>query len=130
MYELDVAIKMALHYLEPDMERCLSLMDELNALAIQPLMLKKNPDIVTTLRKLRKYIGPKDQEEDDKTEETMGQIRSKANEIYEKFQDFFKPPSNVRFSDFFQELVDQFRNATQELEPKALGQLVIDPTLA
>ena len=31
---------------------------ELQQLAIQPLMLKKIPNIVMTLRKVRKYIGP------------------------------------------------------------------------
>ena len=31
-------------------------------LAIKPLMLKKQPDIVTTVRKMRKYIGPREPE--------------------------------------------------------------------
>ena len=33
---------------------------------ITPLMLKKQPDIVTTIRKLRKYIGPQTEPSDPK----------------------------------------------------------------
>ena len=38
-------------------DRCITLAGELQSLAIKPLMLKKQPDIVTTVRKMRKYIG-------------------------------------------------------------------------
>lgn len=58
IFELDIAVRMALHYQEPDMSRCLSLLEELQSLAIEPLMLKKHPDIIATLRKMRKYVGP------------------------------------------------------------------------
>ena len=57
--DLDIAIRSALHHEEPDMARSLILISELHSLAIQPLMLKKLPNIVMTLRKVRKYIGPK-----------------------------------------------------------------------
>ena len=57
--DLDIAIRSALHHEEPDMARSLVLISELHSLAIQPLMLKKLPNIVMTLRKVRKYIGPK-----------------------------------------------------------------------
>ena len=56
--DLDIAIRSALHHEEPDMTRSISLISELQQLAIQPLMLKKIPNIVMTLRKVRKYIGP------------------------------------------------------------------------
>ena len=38
--------------------RCIAALEELNELAIVPFMVKKQPDIVTTVRRLRKYIGP------------------------------------------------------------------------
>ena len=56
--DLDIAIRSALHHEEPDMDRSISLISELQSLAIQPLMLKKLPNIVMTLRKVRKYVGP------------------------------------------------------------------------
>ena len=64
--DLDIAIRSALHHEEPDMARSLILISELHSLAIQPLMLKKLPNIVMTLRKVRKYIGPKTQHPDPK----------------------------------------------------------------
>ena len=64
--DLDIAIRSALHHEEPDMARSLILISELHSLAIQPLMLKKLPNIVMTLRKVRKYIGPKIQQSDPK----------------------------------------------------------------
>ena len=60
--DIDIDIKMALHYQIPDMDRCITLAGELQSLAIKPLMLKKQPDIVTTVRKMRKYIGPREPE--------------------------------------------------------------------
>ena len=56
--DLDIAIRSALHHEEPAMPRSISLISELQQRAIQPLMLKKIPNIVMTLRKVRKYIGP------------------------------------------------------------------------
>ena len=48
------------------MPKCLELLDELYQMPITPLMLKKQPDIVTTIRKLRKYIGPQTEPSDPK----------------------------------------------------------------
>ena len=60
--EMDMALKMSVHYTSPDLERCLKLVDQTKEIAITPLMLKKNPAIVTTARKMRKYIGPMEPE--------------------------------------------------------------------
>ena len=64
--DLDIALKMALHHEKPDMQRCLTLGKELESLAIVPLMLKKQPEIVTTIRRMRKYVGPKNDQPDPK----------------------------------------------------------------
>ena len=58
MLEEDMALKMAVHYTNPELDRCLKLADEIKEMAITPLMLKKHPDIVTTVRKMRRYVGP------------------------------------------------------------------------
>ena len=79
LIDIDIAIRMALHHQEPDMERCLSLIEEFKKLAIQPLMLKKLPDVVSTVRKIRKYIGPKNPHADPK----VMQIKLNENDILE-----------------------------------------------
>ena len=90
-------------------------MEELGELAVVPLMLKKQPDIVTTirflvlllqqfslllnlcvsLRRLRKYIGPQsycnwpDVEARQKMEKAVKEIQAKADQIYNKFKSNF-----------------------------------------
>ena len=66
LIDLDIAIKTAVHYEHPNMPKCLDLLDELYQMPVTPLMLKKQPDIVTTIRKLRKYIGPQTEPSDPK----------------------------------------------------------------
>ena len=58
--DLDIALKMALHHEKPDLKRCLTISDEVQKLAIVPLMLKKHPEIVATIRRMRKYVGPRE----------------------------------------------------------------------
>ena len=58
LVDLDLAIRKSLHVEHPEMPKCLEALSELVSLPIAPLMLKKQPDIVTTIRKIRKYIGP------------------------------------------------------------------------
>ena len=50
MVDLDIAVKTSLHLERPMPEDCISALDELNELALAPLMLKKQPDVVTTIR--------------------------------------------------------------------------------
>ena len=72
------------------MKKCLEHLDELLTMPVAPLMFKKQPDIVTTIRKLRKYIGP----EDDPVDKAMAQewngaaqkIRVKSDTVFHKIQ--------------------------------------------
>ena len=48
--DLDIAVKTSLHLERPMPEDCITALDELNELALSPLMLKKQPDVVTTIR--------------------------------------------------------------------------------
>lgn len=50
LVDLDIAVKTSLHLERPAPDECISALDELNELALAPLMLKKQPDIVTTIR--------------------------------------------------------------------------------
>jgi len=58
LLEEEIALKMSCHYTNPELERCLKLADQIKEMAITPLMLKKHPDIVATVRKMRNYVGP------------------------------------------------------------------------
>ena len=50
LVDLDIAVKTALHLERPAPDRCISALEELSDLEVAPLMLKKQPDIVTTIR--------------------------------------------------------------------------------
>jgi len=132
--DLDIAIRSALHHEEPDMTRSLSLISELQQLAIQPLMLKKIPNIVMTLRKVRKYIGPvqphPDQTINEKRREEMQKIRLAAETAYKKIQSLFSAPPDVSFGKYFQKQVDEFQIATKDYEREEVFQLLVDPTTA
>ena len=84
LLDIDLDIKKALHFERPDMAKCLKALEELDSLALAPLMLKKQPDIVTTIRKIRKYVGPQMVMEaalaDDWTQKSK-KIRLKANQV-------------------------------------------------
>jgi len=131
--DLDIAIRSALRREEPDMARSLALISELHSLAIQPLMLKKLPNIVMTLRKVRKYIGPKTTQSDPKIHEKrledMQKIRLTSETTYKKFQSLFNVPPDVNFSKYFQKTVDEFQLATKDYDKEELFQLLVDPTL-
>lgn len=50
--ELDAQIRSSLSLAKADTRRCLQLMDDMLAVNIDPLMLKKHPNIVETVKKV------------------------------------------------------------------------------
>lgn len=85
LIDLDLTVKRALHFEHPDMGKCMDALDQLSSLDITALMLKKQPDIVTTIRKLRKYVGPHTSDDPKIGEEWMQdaqKIRLKANQVH------------------------------------------------
>lgn len=132
LVDLDIALKMSLHYLNPEMEKCLELLTELHTLAVTPLMLKKQPEVVTTIRKLRKYIGPQEPHPDQKVNDEwvtlVEKIRLKANAVFSHFQSGFAVPEGINFGTHFDDKVNEFREATKELDRDAVLHMVADPT--
>lgn len=129
MLEEDMALKMSVHYTNPELERCLKLADQIKEMAITPLMLKKHPDIVTTVRKMRKYVGPKEPEPGHEVTSAMiEKVRDKANELYTHFAGLFDV-SVSEFARFFESTVTEFRDATKEMDKDALLELIVDPTI-
>jgi len=135
LVDLDIAVKTALHLERPAPDRCITALDELNELAVAPLMLKKQPDIVTTIRRLRKYIGPQsycnwpDKEARDKMERAVTTIQAKADQIYNKFKSYFAfQEGGKTFWEMFEEEVTEFRNKTTGMEESKILSLIRDPT--
>lgn len=91
LVELDYHIKESLSVNRPNIDAAIIALEELNALQMAPLMLKKHPFIVQTILKLKRYIGPKESSEHTEEQKTMYKeksliVRTKASMIYEKFK--------------------------------------------
>jgi hypothetical protein len=94
------------------MNKCLEHLNDLHSLGVTPLMLKKQPAVVTTIRKLRKYVGPNAVSDPKVGEEWVSEaqkIRLKANQIFMKLQSAFAVPEGSNFWDVFEGHVTDFR---------------------
>ncbi len=58
------------------------------------LVIKKHPQVVETVRKLRKYVGPKNFNHFNELKDKIEKIRLKANSIYVKIKSSFAMPGN------------------------------------
>lgn len=120
--DLDRNIKIALSNSNPQMNKCCDLLTELLQMAVEPLMLIKQPDILLTIRKLRKYVGPADQTdytEADKLKIVSGvkMITTRSGLCYDKFAKLFpdhSAASQQPFHEYFQEQVDRWRERTED----------------
>ena len=103
--DLDRNIKLALNNSNPQMIKCSGLLLELLQMEMKPLMLIKHPDILMTIRKLRKYVGPADMREEDREEiqAWVELITTRSGLCYNKFADLFPEfnSSQQKFHEFF-----------------------------
>jgi len=133
--DLDISIKTALHMERPSPQSCISALEDLSELAIKPLMIKKQPDIVTTIRRLRKYVGPQeylnwpDKESRDLMVKQIDTIQTKADEIYGKFKSIFAfQEGDQSFWQEFETMVQEFKKKTENMEESQILALIRDPT--
>ena len=63
LVELDYRIKDKLSINRPNCEAAIAALDELNSLEFSASVLKKHPFIITTILKLKRYVGPKENSE-------------------------------------------------------------------
>lgn len=89
--EFDHTIKSTLQLTSADPDKCLLLLSDLKALPVTPLMLKKNPHCVETIKRLRRYVGNTknwkySEEEKRLFNEKAERVRKDAIEIYNKFK--------------------------------------------
>jgi Lens epithelium-derived growth factor (LEDGF) len=87
---------------------------ELHSLTVGALVVKKHPQVVDTVRKLRKYVGPKNRGADEleMLKDEIGKIRLKASSIYVKIKSSFAMPGQFIFvcSYFIANLVNNWRS--------------------
>jgi len=131
--DIDVRIKNSLSLKQADPEACLKHLDDLMAVGIQPLMLKKHPEIVDTIKKLRKYVGNTSSWNMSEKDQHIfaaqaAQIRSKSEHIYNKIKDLFMVPFGKSFWDVFAQELKEFNNSTSGMISEEIYGLTSDPT--
>ncbi|KAL0107954.1 hypothetical protein PUN28_014897 [Cardiocondyla obscurior] len=132
LLQLDAQIKSNLGLDRANTDKCLQAMDEILALSIDPLMLKKHPHIVETVKRLRRYIGnlgewKLSEEEGNIFKQKAEQIRQKAEHIYNKYKAMFTIPEGQSFWQSFSDQVIYFKNLTKDMPEEKVFSLMSDP---
>lgn len=132
LLHLDAQIKSNLGLDRANPDKCLQAMDDMLSLPIDPLMLKKHPRIVETVKRLRRYIGNLADWKLDEEEETIFKqkaelIRQKAEHIYNKFKAMFTIPEGQSFWQSFSDQVVHFKELTKDMPEEKVFSLISDP---
>lgn len=133
LVELNLDIKSSVKLNSADPERCVKLMEQYEKLAVTPTILKKNPNCVETMKRLRKYVGNAkawnmEEHEQVRFAFQAQQIRQKAEHIYNQFKKILGiSDTGVPFWEAFRVEVTKFEEATKHLSPEELY-LLIDET--
>lgn len=135
LVELNSEIKSCVGLAKADPERCVELMEQYQKLKVTPTMLKKNPNCVETMKRLRKYVGNAKawnlaDEEMIKFEFKAQKIRTYAEQIYNQFMAMFPvPDENVHAYEVFREECFKFKEATKHLSEEEFFILVDEADL-
>ncbi|GLH14662.1 Putative oxidoreductase GLYR1 homolog [Gryllus bimaculatus] len=110
-----------------------NLLNHLSKLRIEPLMLKKHPNVVYTIRKLRRYVGNPGawnltEAEENKFKSEALQIRNMCDALYDKFKSKFTIPEDSNFSDVFADAVATFRKRTESFSAEKVCALTVEPS--
>lgn len=131
--ELNMEIKSCVGLAGADPEKCVELMERFQKLKVTPTMLKKNPNCVETMKRLRKYVGntkawKMTDEERIKFDFYAQQIRTKAEQIYNQFKSMFPVSEGANsFWEIFCEELSKFEQFTKHLSQEELF-LLVDET--
>lgn len=91
LLQYDVDIKSSLQLTSADTVRCISVLEKYKNLEVTALMLKKNPQVAETIKRLRRYVGNTkewnftDEQRIDFNEKAT-KIRKLADTIYKTFK--------------------------------------------
>lgn len=91
LLDLDFKIKQTLQLTSANPDTCLVLLGELKELKVTPLILKKHPHCVETMKRLRRYVGNTrnwqfTEEEKLQFNEKAEKLRKVSIEIYNSFK--------------------------------------------
>jgi hypothetical protein len=136
LVELDIAVKTSLNLKKPSPDRCIQALDELQELGIAPLMLKKQPDIVSTVKKICQYIGPsgfrnwEDEDLVNKIDRSISIIQSKANKVFNNLKKCFnsQDDSDATFMDKFENEVNKLNKHVMDMDENKVLSMTRDPT--
>lgn len=130
LVELNWEIKSCVGLACANPEKCVELMEQYQKLKVTPTMLKKNPNCVETMKRLRKYVGNTKawnmtDEERIKFDFYAQQIRNKAEQIYNQFKNMFPvSEGGASFWEIFCEEISKFEHVTRNLSQEELFLLV------
>lgn len=133
LLDIDVRIKSSLSLKLADPDSCLKYMDELLNIQINPLMIKKHPEVVDTVKKLRKYVGNtsswKMSDEDRLIfASKAATIRSKSEHVYHKIKSLFMVPYGESFWDVWARELKTFNDTVKGMNADDVYSLTTDPT--
>lgn len=100
LVELDRSIKSTIRLSSADPDKCIEHLKNYKELQITPLMLKKHPYCVETMKKLKRYVGNKvewkmSEEEAAEFAKKAQEIRSASEDIYNQFKVFTIPKKKL-----------------------------------
>lgn len=132
LLDADCRIKSSLNLVSANCDECLQAMDEILDLKLNALMLKKHPEVVDTVKKLKKYVGNLSEwkltrEQEEAFIRGAEKIRAKAEHIYNKFQSLFTIPNGRNFFEVYSDEVAKFQEKTNNLPVNQLYRLVKEP---
>lgn len=152
-YDLD--IKSSLQLSAADPTKCINVLENYKKLSITALMLKKNPNVVETIKRLRRYVGNMKNwnftdEQRVEFDQKAQKVRTLSDNIYNNFkviksvncfyqiftfffffniisQKLFNFPPNTQFWTEFTNEVNRFNVQTKHLSPAELIGLTQEP---
>lgn len=120
LLDADCRIKASLNLTGANCDDCLRAMDEILNLKLNAVMLKKHPEVVDTVKKLKKYVGNVRQwkltpEQEEIFLADAERIRSKADTMYNKFKSLFTIPNGKTFYEVYTNEVNLFQQKTSSM---------------
>lgn len=91
LLQYDVDIKSSLQLSQADTNRCIAVLEKYKNLDVTALMLKKNPQVAETIKRLRRYVGNTKEwnftdEQRIAFNDKAAKIRKLAENIYKNFK--------------------------------------------
>lgn len=102
LLSLDFKIKQTLQLTSANPDSCLDLLGQLKELTLTPLVLKKNPHCVETMKRLRRYVGNTrnwqfTEEQKREFNEKAEKLRKISIEIYNSFKVSYLEAVTLKF---------------------------------